>query len=137
MVSAVQPPVCFCGHWFGGRVRVSQSPSSRFRYGMVPEWVIVHPGLSDRAFRLYVLLARYGSSPDDCFPSVATLADRLGVSAVTVQRGLRELVAAGCVTVVPRFDGGRQTSNGYQLAMGEQPPQPVDNVVDNASDACG
>ncbi len=118
-------------------MRVSQSPSSQFRYGMVPEWVIVHPGLSDRAFRLYVLLARYGTSPDDCFPRISTLADRLGVSDATVQRGLRELVAAGCVTVVPRFEGGRQTSNGYQLAMGEQPAQLVDNVVDNAGGACG
>lgn len=69
-------------------------------------------GLSDGAYRLYILLASYCWNGDDtCWPSQATLARRLGVDARTVRARLVELVCRGFVVKHPR--PGRPTS--YEL----------------------
>lgn len=83
------------------------------RFSIVPEWVI-DLDIPDRAFRLYALLARYADSDGTgAFPSRRRLAERLRCSTDSIDRGLRDLVAAGAIRREHRFAEGRQTSNLY------------------------
>lgn len=50
------------------------------------------------ALRVYVALCSYARQDGRCWPSDAALAERAGVSASGVSRGLRQLAAAGYVT---------------------------------------
>lgn len=85
-------------------------------FAMVPEWVLEHPDLSDRAVRLYGLLARSADREGRAFPGRKRLADRLRCSATSVDRAVAELVAVDAVASRPRSrpDGSR-TSNDYYV----------------------
>lgn len=72
--------------------------------------------LSRDARLMYAILAGYASiapgSTAEVFPSQETLAAHLGCSRDSVRRYQNELVAAGVITVTPRYTpDGRQTSN--------------------------
>jgi len=84
-------------------------------YSIVPEWV-TRAGVSDRAVRLFALLARYADRSDEAYPGRRTLAASLRASIDSVDRATKELVMIGAVVVKPRRDQfGDQTSNLYQL----------------------
>jgi hypothetical protein len=84
-------------------------------FAIVPEWLLV-ADVSDRAVRLYAVLARYADQAGECWPMRRTLADRLGCSVDSVDRAVRELKKAGAVRVEPRRTaGGDQTSNTYTV----------------------
>lgn len=87
------------------------------RFAMTPEWVLFSETLSDRAVRLYGVLHRYADKETGrAFPARRTLAGRLSCSVDSVDRALRELVAAGAVTKRRRLDvKGDQTSNLYTV----------------------
>lgn len=68
-----------------------------------------------------VLLALADHSDDDgkCWPSIRRLVKKVNVTDRTVQRVIRDLQAAGLVSVEPRPrpDGRGATSNLYRLAL--------------------
>ena len=80
----------------------------------MPEWVL-DLEISDAAFRLYAVLARYGNSSGVRMPGRALLARRLRKSVDTVDRALRELTGAGVLEVERRCDGSRNLTNRYHL----------------------
>ncbi len=84
------------------------------RFAVVPEWVI-GAELCDGAFRLYVLLLRYGNSSGTRMPSRATLAERLHRSKDSVDRALRELVSQQVVRVQHRRSGSVNLTNRYHV----------------------
>ncbi|MGH8774431.1 MAG: helix-turn-helix domain-containing protein [Jiangellaceae bacterium] len=92
------------------------------RFAVVPEWVI-DAEISDGAFRLYSLLLRYGNSSGCRMPSRALLARRLHRSVDTVDRAMRELVAAGVVRVEHRHDGLQHLTNRYHVRTTNPHPQ--------------
>lgn len=51
------------------------------------------------------------------FPSVGTLAGRMGCGETVTRGALQELAAAGAVAVAERYVDGRQTSNGYVVTL--------------------
>lgn len=85
-------------------------------FSIVPEWVI-DSDASDRAVRLYAVLARHADSDSgEAWPAKATLAARLHCSSSSVDRALDELITLGAVDRQERWrtDGG-QTSNLYTI----------------------
>lgn len=88
-------------------------------FALVPAWVLTS-GVSDRAVRLYGLLAlRADSDTGECWPSRATLAREAGCSPKSVDRALRELRDVGALSWHARFRGGDgttpQTSNLFVI----------------------
>ena len=100
-------------------------------YAMIPGWIFGR-GLSTTAIALYVLLAEYGTyrgetgTYEECRPSRATMARRLGVSVETVKRGLGELVDSGAVTRRARIDpaSGARLPSVYTVQAGTIMPPP-------------
>jgi hypothetical protein len=85
-------------------------------FAIIPEWLL-DADVNPRAVVLYGLLRRYAAMPDGAHPARKTLAGRLRVSEDTLDRLVKELVAAEALLVVPRFnEKGDRTSNDYQLA---------------------
>jgi len=67
------------------------------RFAIVDEWVI-NLDISDRAFKLYAVLARYAdNNTHKAFPSRQTLATRLRCSKASVDRAVMELVDAQAI----------------------------------------
>ena len=88
------------------------------RWAQVPEWVVTAP-ISDRAVRLYALLARRANSDSQAFPSRKYLAVNMHCSSKSVDRAMEELIAVGAVTKQKQYQDSRQTVNLYTLrAMG-------------------
>ena len=91
------------------------------RWAQVPEWVVTAP-ISDRAVRLYALLARRANSDSQAFPSRKYLAVNMHCSSKSVDRAMEELLAVGAVTKQKQYQDSRQTVNLYTLrAMGGTP----------------
>ena len=102
------------------------------QFAIVPE-AVLDAEVPDGAKVLYAVLRRYSNSEGECWPSVATLAGRLGVSERTVKRYREALVDAGLLVVQPRYDGHGQRSNLYifpPLVGGEAGENPASNAGD-------
>jgi hypothetical protein len=88
---------------------------SDIRFSIVPEWVL-DAGLSDRAVRVYALIARYADNDTlQAFPARETLADRALCSVKSIDRAVRELVAAGALRKAHRRNGDSYQSNLYTV----------------------
>jgi hypothetical protein len=86
-------------------------------YSIVPQW-ITRADISDRAVRLFALLARHADRDHKAFPSRSTLATALRTSVDSVDRACRELVSLGAVRVEGRRDqAGDRISNNYHLTF--------------------
>lgn len=83
-------------------------------FAIVPEWVL-DAEVSDRAVRLYGLLARYADQRGLAWPRRAVLAERLRTSVKSVDRAMAELETLRAVEVEARFDDGGQRSNYYRV----------------------
>jgi hypothetical protein len=85
------------------------------RFSIVPEWVI-DADISDRAVRVYAILARYADSEThQAFPSRETLAKRARCHWRSIDRAIGELIALGAVTKTHRKNGKEYQSNIYTL----------------------
>lgn len=85
------------------------------RFSIVPEWVI-DAEITDRAVRVYALLARYADSETlQAFPSRETLAKRAGCHWRSIDRAIDELVKLGAITKTHRRNGDSYQSNVYTL----------------------
>ena len=83
------------------------------RFAMVPEWIL-DAEVSDRAVRLYAVLARYADGSGRAWPGRALLAKRVRCSKDSIDRAMAELVAVGAITKRGRVSAdGDQTSNLY------------------------
>jgi hypothetical protein len=77
---------------------------SELYFSIIPEWVI-DSVLSDKAIRLYVVLARFADNrTHEAFPSRETLAKRMRCSARSVDRAAQELLNVGAITKKQRHN---------------------------------
>jgi hypothetical protein len=94
------------------------------RFSITPEWVL-DSDISDRAVRVYGILARYADSETlQAFPSRETLAQRARCHAKSVTRAIDELVAIGAVIKQHRRNGDAYQSNLYTLRRVGPPVSP-------------
>jgi predicted transcriptional regulator len=92
--------------------------SSENKFAIMPEWVI-ELDISHTAFRLYAVLARYADNvTHQAFPSLETLADRLGCGEKTVRRAIEDLVEHGAIK---KHNRGRYQSSLYTVMT--SPPE--------------
>lgn len=92
-----------------------------YQFAVIPEWVLHHPDLDAHAVRVYGVLSRF----EESFPRLSYVGDRAGkISVPTVRRAIRQLEDVGACRVTPRYEGGRQISNLYELA-GDSALSPV------------
>jgi hypothetical protein len=104
---------------------------SDIRFSIVPEWVL-DSGVSDRAVRVYALIARYADNDTlQAFPGRETLAHRAGCSVKSVDRAIRELVSAGALRKSHRRNGDAYQSNLYTV---RRIPDPLVTQVSPPSD---
>ncbi len=83
---------------------MEQSIRLERRFAIIDEWLL-NLDISDRAVRLYAVLARYADSETHkAYPSRATLAERLRCSRASVDRAALELVDAGAMTKKQRHN---------------------------------
>lgn len=85
-------------------------------FAVVPVALLGDTDVSDRAVRVWCAVASYADrETGEAFPFQETLAERLGVSVDTVQRGIRVLVQTGWLSVRPRMVEGRKCGNVYTV----------------------
>jgi hypothetical protein len=83
---------------------MEQSIRLERRFAIIDEWLL-DLDISDRAIRLYAVLARYADSETHkAYPSRGTLAERLRCSKASVDRASQELVDAGAMTKKQRHN---------------------------------
>lgn len=84
-------------------------------FAILPEWVLYAP-ITPNAKITYAVLQRYANSEGICFPSRATLANRIGVSVRAIDRALGELQDINAVRVQRRKSPeGGWTSSLYHV----------------------
>ena len=94
---------------------LDESVTTDLKFAIVPEWFI-DSGVSDKAFRLYAILAKYADNEDGtAYPGRSKLAKRMGCSRSSVDRALEELIAVGAVSKKRRQVDGRWTSSLYTV----------------------
>lgn len=79
--------------------------------------------VSSTAYKVFLVLKSFDNKDHKIFPSKKTLAEKCGLGLTSIYKAIKELVKAGFVTVLSRFDyNGRQTSNFYEITTpsGEQ-----------------
>lgn len=85
------------------------------RFSIIPEWVL-YADISDRAVRVYAILARYADSETlQAFPSRETLAKRARCHWRSIDRAIDELVAIKAITKTHRKTGESYQSNLYTI----------------------
>jgi DNA-binding transcriptional regulator YhcF (GntR family) len=100
----------------GGAVEsLDDSVATDLKFSIVPEWLI-DSGCTDKALRLYVVLARYADNENlTAFPSRATLARRMGCHRASVDRAIEELIRLGAVSKQHRVEDGKYQSSLYTV----------------------
>jgi len=87
----------------------------RFAFTILPDW-LASAEVSDRAVRIYALIAQHADGGGQAWPSRARLADLAGCSATSVKRAVSELEKVGALTRTQRFgEDGAHRSNLYEL----------------------
>lgn len=103
---------------------IDESVTTDLKFAIVPEWFI-DSGVSDKAFRLYTILAKYADNSNrTAYPGRSTLAKRMGCSLSSVDRAVEELIALGAVTKKRRCVDGVWTSSLY--TVNKMPPSRTD-----------
>jgi hypothetical protein len=100
------------------------------RYCIVYEWIL-YSGVTGEAIKLYGALQRFSNSENAAWPSMATLAERVGMCERSVRRYLAELVEIDAVRVENRSRAnGSTTSSIYHLWPYEKPEVTRTNLSD-------
>jgi hypothetical protein len=85
------------------------------KFSIIPEWLL-DSGCSDKALRLYAVLARYADNDTlTAYPGRGTLAKRMGCHRATVDRAVEELEALGALTKRVRVKDGKYQSSLYTI----------------------
>ena len=78
--------------------------TAELRFSIIPEWIL-DSGISDKAIRLYCVLARYADNETHrAYPSRDTLAQRMECSKASVDRAAQELIDVGAMTKQQRHN---------------------------------
>ncbi len=105
------------------------------RFAIVPEWLIF-AGVSPQAIRVFALLAcRYADRSGVAFPSRRRLAGDLGISTDSIDRAIKELEAAGALSIEKRTaENGKPDTNIYRLRF-SMPDSRIDAAKDGRKSA--
>jgi hypothetical protein len=111
--------------------------AAELRFSIIPEWVL-YTAISDRAVRLYGVLARYADNQThQAFPSRETLAKKMHCCTKSVDRATEELIEVGAVTKKQRHNSSLvytlMTSQGVDSSV-EGVVTPVSRGVDSTVD---
>jgi hypothetical protein len=104
------------------------------RFSIVPHWIIKHD-ISDRALRLYSVLAGFADSEtNQAFPGRTRLSKDLRCSLKSVDRAVSELEAIGAIRKKQRVKDGHYQSSLYTVvridpASGVTPPRVTDDAT--------
>lgn len=82
-----------------------EAQPTREPFAMTPEHVLYDLRLSDGAVRAYGVFDRFWRDKDECWPSQATLAEKLGVDVSVVRTRVRELEGAKLLRTRRRGQG--------------------------------
>jgi biotin operon repressor len=94
---------------------LDDSVTADIKFSIVPEWLI-DSGCTDKALRLYVVLARYADNDKlTAYPGRGTLAKRMGCHRASVDRAVEELVRIGAITKQVRVKDGKYQSSLYTV----------------------
>ncbi len=94
-----------------------------YRFTVVPTSVVFDLDVTGAQFRVLAALASYAGEDEWVYPSVPTLADRLGVSDRAIQQHIAALVAHGVLERRTRLRPNKsQTSNLYRVVADRQDP---------------
>ncbi|PWC74308.1 helix-turn-helix domain-containing protein [Azospirillum sp. TSH64] len=124
----------------GGQNPTRQTHTGQNRWGRIPAWWLDHPDLDADGLAVLAALSTYADEAGVCWPSQATLADKLKRSRPTVNRILGRLEALGLVGIEHRrsANGGRLSCR-YRLALiasgGAQDGAGVDIPADSSTDS--
>ncbi|PWC59563.1 hypothetical protein TSH7_19585 [Azospirillum sp. TSH7] len=123
---------------------MTENSTNPNRWGRIPAWWLDHPDLDADGLAVLAALSTYADEAGVCWPSQATLADKLKRSRPTVNRILGRLEALGLVGIEHRrsANGGRLSCR-YRLALiaGNAPEEKaadgagVDSPADSAADS--
>lgn len=123
---------------------MTENSTNPNRWGRIPAWWLDHPDLDADGLAVLAALSTYADEAGVCWPSQATLANKLKRSRPTVNRILGRLEALGLVGIEHRrsASGGRLSCR-YRLALiaGNAPDEKVgdgagvDGPVDSAADS--
>lgn len=107
--------------------------TAEIRFSIIPEW-ITYAEISDKAIRLYSVLARYADNQThEAFPSRDTLAAHMHCSAKSVDRATEELINIGAITKRQRHNSSLIYTLRVSQGGGHQSPggsSPVSRGVD-------
>lgn len=97
---------------------MTENSTNPNRWGRIPAWWLDHPDLDADGLAVLAALSTYADEAGVCWPSQATLADKLKRSRPTVNRILGRLETLGLVGIEHRrsANGGRLTCR-YRLAL--------------------
>jgi hypothetical protein len=104
------------------------------RFSMVPAWVL-DSGISDKAIRLYAVLAGYADAETgQAYPGRTLLSKRLDCSTKTVDRAVSELMSVGAIRKQQRVKDGHYQSSLYTVvridpASGKSQPRVTDDAT--------
>jgi GntR family transcriptional regulator len=86
------------------------------RFAVVPARVLDDRAIRPAALRVLLALATHSNRDGWCWPSIPTIARRLGVLRQAVSRAIGELVHLGYLTVQPQTRAnGSRSSNLYRI----------------------
>lgn len=101
------------------------------RFAMIPESILgIAPDVGPSAFLVYATLVWMSGQRRSCFPSVATIAKKTGMSARTVGTAINRLEELGLIERHHREDAdGGQSSNQYVITNADVAHPPAKNDV--------
>jgi len=78
--------------------------------------ILLDPSISAGARLLFSIIKAHAIKTDNCWPSVATLANHLGCGRRTAEKWINELNALDLIQVIPRVkENGEKDTNLYVL----------------------
>lgn len=93
-------------------------------FGIVPDGLWRDPEIPDSTLRTYLALRSFAANTTgQCWPAIATIADRAHLTTPTVHKALKVLELKGWLVVTGRPNG----SNRYLVRFRQPTKQPVDN----------
>jgi len=105
------------------------------RFAIIPARAVDDPRLSRSSLAVLVTLGTYSDKAGWCWPSVSTLAVRLGVSERQVKRSLRELEKLGYLETKRQFDSrGLEISARRQILFDSRLPSDTDDLFDGGEE---
>lgn len=89
----------------------------------------------DRHLRIYLVLGTYANRDGWCFPSLGTIAERIGVSSATISTTMKDLEEWGYILVVRSIhkEGESNKSNRYRIIYDAELPKEFDRIALNGA----